>query len=60
MKPSVHCEELPCLDISGFYNLLWPGYLNSGICNDWLDISVDGSDHVLPIQLTFQDLPNTL
>lgn len=26
MKPSIHCEELPSLNVSGFYFLLWTAY----------------------------------
>lgn len=51
------CEELPCLDISGLYLLLWPAHYASGVSDDWQGISVDCSNLVLNILLTSQDLP---
>jgi len=37
VKPTVH-PELSCLDISGFYLLLWPGFYTSRISDDWQGI----------------------
>lgn len=34
MKPSMHCEELPCLDIDGIYLLFWPSYYTSRVSGD--------------------------
>ena len=56
LKPSMHWEERPCLDICGLYLFLWPGYYKSRVSDDWQGLSVDGSDLVLTIQMTFQDL----
>ena len=35
MKPSMHCEEFPCLDISGLNLLHWPAYYTSGVSLNW-------------------------
>ena len=55
MKPSMHGEELPCLDICGFY-LVSFGQIISRVSDDGQGIGVDGLDLVLTIQLTPQDL----
>ena len=55
VKPSMHGKELPCLDIC-LYVLIWPGYYTSRVSDDEQGIDVDGSDLVLTIQLTSQDL----
>ncbi|XP_039459917.1 ribonuclease inhibitor-like [Oreochromis aureus] len=31
LKPSMHGQELPCLDVSHFYSLLWPAYYPSSV-----------------------------
>ena len=56
----LHCEELSCLDISAFHPLLWPDYYASGVSDDWQSVCVYGSDFVLMVQLTSQDLPYSL
>ena len=40
--------------------LLWPASNTSRAPDDWQGICIDGSDLVLPIQLTFQDLLNSV
>ena len=53
MKPSMHREELLCLDIIDLYLLFWPAYYISGLLmTDRAYVFM-----VLPIQLTLQDLP---
>jgi len=60
MKRSMHSEDISCLDISGFYLVNWLGNYAGGVSDELQDIGVDGSDFVLPIQLTLQDLPYSL
>ena len=52
----MNAEELPCLNICGFYRLLWYVYYTNRVSDDGLDIGVDGSNLFLIIQLTSQDL----
>ena len=56
----MHGEQLPFLDICGFYVLIWPGYYTSGVSDDGKVVGVDGLDLVLTIQLTSQDLPYSM
>ena len=50
-------EELPCLDISGFYLNLWLGYFKGiRVSDDGQVIGIEGSGLVLTI-LTSQNLP---
>ena len=44
MKPSMHGEE-SCLDISGLYLLLWPGYYKSRVSDNGQGIGDNYSDH---------------
>jgi len=60
IKLSMHCKELSCLEIHGFYLLLWPGHSASMVYDDWQGVLVDGLDFVLLIQLTLQELPYSL
>ena len=50
----MHWNELPCLYISGFHLLLWPGYYTIRVSDDGQGIGVAGLDLLLTIQLTFR------
>ena len=44
MKCSICDVELPCLDIFGFYLLLWPGHYTSRVSVDGPGMGVDALD----------------
>lgn len=54
VETSVWCEELPCLDISGIYPLMWPTYYSSWIYDDQKRICMVGFDLISTIRLTYQ------
>lgn len=57
VKFSMIGQELPCLDVSGLYSLLWSSYYPSRVLDQQQGVGVDSLDLVLSIQLTPQPDP---
>lgn len=56
----MHVKKPSCLNVSGFYLVLWPTDYHSRVSDGRQGAGVDCPDLVLPIQLTPQDLPYSL
>lgn len=57
VKPSVHCQEFPCVGVRGLCLLFLVANQTSRVTDDQQGIRVNTFGFVFDIQLTYQDLP---